>query len=67
LIGPLTGRCTAMICASTDRKLRKAELYLGYLDSFLELAHAKNVEFRTLDRVLCEFDDRRTANFNAIL
>jgi len=56
-----------MICASTDRKLRKAELYLGYLDSFLELAHAKNVEFRTLDRVLCEFDDRRTANFNAIL
>jgi len=48
-------------------KLRKAELYLGYLDSLLELAHAKNVEFRTLDRVLYEFDDRRTPNFNAIL
>ena len=40
-------------------KLRKAELYLGYLDSLLELAHAKNVEFRTLDRVLYEFDRQK--------
>jgi len=56
-----------MICASTDRKLRKAELYLGYLDSFLELAHAKNVEFRTLAASYMNLIDRRTANFNAIL
>lgn len=37
-------------------KLRKAELYLAYLDSLVELAHTKNGEFRTLDRVLHEFD-----------
>jgi hypothetical protein len=40
-------------------KLRKAELYLGYLDSLLELARAKNVEFCTLDRVLSEFDRQK--------
>lgn len=42
-------------------KLRKAELYLGYLDCLLELAHAKNVEFRTLDRVLYEFDRQKNS------
>jgi thermostable 8-oxoguanine DNA glycosylase len=39
--------------------LRKVELYLRYLDDLIELAHAKNVEFCTLDRVLYEFDRQK--------
>jgi thermostable 8-oxoguanine DNA glycosylase len=40
-------------------KLRKAELYLAYLDSLVELAHMKNVEFSKLDRALYEFDKQK--------
>jgi hypothetical protein len=39
--------------------LRKAELYLRYLDDLVELASAKNVEFCTLDRILYEFDRQK--------
>ena len=34
----------------------KIELYFRYLDDLIELARARNVEFRTLDRVLYMFD-----------
>jgi thermostable 8-oxoguanine DNA glycosylase len=40
-------------------KLRKTELYLGYLDSLLELAQMKNVEFSKLDHALYEFDRQK--------
>ena len=41
-------------------ELRKAELYLKYLDALVELARAKKIEFHELDRILYEFD--RTKN-----
>jgi len=36
--------------------LRRAELYLRYVDDLLKLAREKSIEFCTLDRTLYEFD-----------
>lgn len=39
-----------------SRNYRKIELYWGYLDKLVELARNKNLNFKTLDRLLYEFD-----------
>jgi thermostable 8-oxoguanine DNA glycosylase len=36
----------------------KIELYLRYLDDLVDLARSKNLEFRTLDRLLYMFDKK---------
>jgi thermostable 8-oxoguanine DNA glycosylase len=41
---------------SGSRDEAKIELYFRYLDDLVEIARAKNLEFRTLDRVLYVFD-----------
>ena len=59
----------AIIILSSPRSKdeTKIELYFRYLDDLVEIARAKNLEFRTLDRALYVFDKQITASFNAIL
>jgi thermostable 8-oxoguanine DNA glycosylase len=40
----------------TSSKHQKIELYFEYLDKLLDLSQKKGLEFRTLDRLLYEFD-----------
>ena len=42
--------------SSASNDAAKIELYFRYLDDLIELARTKDLEFRTLDRVLYVFD-----------